>query len=269
VATLAELAGIWAVSPFPEIAALLGGLLVGSFANVCIHRLPLERSVVFPASRCPACGAGIRAFDNVPVLSWLWLRGRCRSCRAPISIRYPAVEAVNGLLWAGLVAVHGPSWATLVELGLATALLVLSLIDLEHQILPDVITRPGIVLGLAATFVPGWTVDLRSAAGSAAAGYLAFWAVAKSYEKTRGQEGLGQGDWKMAAMLGAFFGWQRMLLTIFLAALSGTLVGLAFIAARRGDFQRKLPFGTFLGAAGLLCLFAGDPIVAWYRTFFE
>jgi leader peptidase (prepilin peptidase) / N-methyltransferase len=268
VTTLAELVRTWAVSPFAEVAALLCGLLVGSFANVCIHRLPLGRSVVFPSSRCPACGGAIRSFDNVPILSWLLLRGRCRSCRASISIRYPAVEAVNGLLWGGLVAVRGPSLETAVDLVLITALLVLSLIDLEHQILPDVITRPGIVLGLLASFLPGWPIGPRSAAAAALAGYVAFLVVAKTYEKTRGQEGLGQGDWKMAALLGAFLGWQKMLLTVFLAALSGTVVGLGLIAFRGRDFQFKLPFGTFLGAAGIVCIFAGDPIVAWYRSFF-
>ena len=260
---------VWSTSPFAEAIALLFGLVVGSFANVCIHRLPREGSVVFPPSRCPSCGALIRPRDNVPVLSWLLLRGRCRSCRAPISPRYPAVEAANGLLWLGLVAVHGPRLQTLVSLALVTALLVLALIDLEHRILPDVITLPGVSAGLLATFLPGSPLRPLEAGAAALGGYLAFGLVAKAYERLRGIEGLGRGDWKMAAMLGAFLGWQKMLLTVFLASLLGTLVGLGFMLFRGRDGRFALPLGTFLGASGILVVFAGEAVVAWYRSFFE
>ena len=136
-------------SPLFEGTSFVLGLVVGSFANVCIHRLPLGRSIVSPPSRCPACGSLIAPRDNVPVLGWLWLRGRCRSCSAPISMRYPAVELLNGLLYLGLALLFGPSGATLLKMALSTSLLVLALIDLEHQILPDAITLPGLVLGLA------------------------------------------------------------------------------------------------------------------------
>lgn len=252
-------------SPAFETTALLLGLVVGSFANVCVHRLPRRQSVVSPPSRCPACGALIRARDNVPVLSWLLLRGHCRSCRAPISPRYPAVEAANGLLWLALAVLRGPRAQTFVAMALVTALLVLSLIDLEHQLLPDAITLPGVAAGLAASFLPGSPVRPLAALLAAAGGWLAFAAVAKAYQRVRGVEGLGQGDWKMAAMLGAFLGWQPLLLTVLLASVAGTVVGFAAIALRGRDMRYALPLGTFLGAAGIATVFFGDALIAWYR----
>jgi leader peptidase (prepilin peptidase)/N-methyltransferase len=178
-------------SPAFETTALLLGLIVGSFANVCIYRLPRRESVVAPPSRCPACGAPIRARDNVPVLSWLLLRGRCRACRAPNSGRYLAVEAANGLLWLALAALRGPRLQTFVAMALVTALLVLSLIDLDHQILPDAITLPGVAAGLAASLLPGSPVRPLAALLAAAGGWLVFAAVAKGYQRVRGVEGLG------------------------------------------------------------------------------
>jgi leader peptidase (prepilin peptidase) / N-methyltransferase len=244
--------------------ALALGLLVGSFANVCIHRLPLGESVVSPRSRCPSCRTPIAARDNVPVLSYLFLRGRCRHCRARISGRYPAVELANGLLYLGVALRDGPSPQALVDMAFVTALLVLSLIDLDHQILPNVITLPGIAIGLIASVaLGGWELGLRSAL-AAAGGYLAFWVIALAYRRTRGVEGLGQGDWKLAAMLGAFLGWERMLLTILLASILGTIVGVALIVARGRSSQHPLPLGTFLGLAGLVVLFIGQPMVEWY-----
>ncbi len=255
-------------TPAFEITACLLGLVVGSFANVCVHRLPRGESIVSPPSRCPACGARIEARDNLPVFGWLLLRGRCRACRAPISWRYPAVEAANGLLWLALAALHGPRPRTFVEMGLVSALMVLSLIDLDHQILPDVITLPGVVLGIAASFLPGSPLPPLQAVVAALAGWLAFAAVAKAYEKTRGVEGLGQGDWKLAALLGAFLGWQKMLLTVLLASMAGTVVGLLAIALRGRDLRYALPLGTFLGAAGTLVVFVGDFVLGWYRGLF-
>jgi leader peptidase (prepilin peptidase)/N-methyltransferase len=244
--------------------ALAAGLVVGSFANVCIHRLPERRSVVVPRSRCPRCDAPIRAVDNVPVLSWLALRGRCRACRAPISARYPLVEAANAALFFGVARIMGPTPRAAVAMALVTALLVLSLIDYDHQILPDAITLPGIAVGLAASLLPGPPTPLAAAA-AAAGGYLAFWAVAKAYERTRGIEGLGQGDWKMAAMLGAFLGWDKLLLAVFAATLCGTAVGLALMALSGRSSRHPLPLGTFLGAAGIGVVLAGDPVLEWYR----
>jgi leader peptidase (prepilin peptidase) / N-methyltransferase len=249
------------------VAALLFGLIVGSFANVCIHRLPRGLSVVTPPSACPACGHVIRPWENVPLLSYLFLGGRCGRCRAWISLRYPAVEAVNGGAWALLAWRQGVTAHSLVAMAFVTALLVLSLIDLDHKILPDVITLPGIVLGLLASLLPGPPTPLVSAL-SAAGGYLALWAVAETYRRTRGVEGLGQGDWKMTAMLGAFLGWERMLLTVLLASFAGTVVGAYAILAEGRDGRHALPLGTFLGFAGIAVVFVGDPLLTWYRGFF-
>lgn len=258
---------IWTLRPLfdapllPWVALALG-LIVGSFANVVIHRLPLGQSVVSPRSRCPSCGRPITALENVPLLSWLALRGRCRGCRALISPRYPLVEAVNGVGYFALAWWLGAQPRTIILMAFFTALLVLALVDLDHQILPDVITLPGIAVGLLASLMPGHPSPLEAAL-SAAGGYLAFGAVALTYRKTRGVEGLGRGDWKMAAMLGAFLGWQALLLTVFMAALAGTVVGAGLMLAGRSS-RHALPLGTFLAAAGMATLFVGPPILAWY-----
>lgn len=248
-----------------EILALALGLIVGSFANVVIHRLPQGASVVRPGSRCPRCGHAIRPWDNVPVLSYLLLSGRCRDCGAAISLRYPAVELGNGLAWLGLAAVLGASPRTFVAMAFVTALIVLSLIDLDHHLLPDAITKPGIAVGLAASLLPGSPLTLLTAALAAAGGYLALFAISAIYKRARGVEGLGQGDWKMVAMLGAFLGWERMLLTLLLATLVGSIVGLSLMAVRGVSSQHALPLGTFLGLAGIAVTFQGDAFLAWYR----
>jgi leader peptidase (prepilin peptidase) / N-methyltransferase len=257
--------GLW--DPLPALwpwVALALGLIVGSFANVCIHRLPERRSVVTPRSRCPRCEAPIGAIDNVPVLSYRALRGRCRRCREPISPRYPLVEAANGAMYLVLARLYGPTPQAAVAMALVTALLVLSLIDYDHQLLPDAVTLPGIAVGLAASLLPGPPTPLGAAA-AAAGGYLAFLAVAKAYERTRGIEGLGEGDWKMTAMLGAFLGWEKLLLTVFAATLGGTLVGLALMAFGGRTSRHALPLGTFLGIAGIAVVFTGQPVLDWYR----
>jgi leader peptidase (prepilin peptidase)/N-methyltransferase len=250
---------------FPIVAALFG-LTIGSFANVCIYRLPRGKSIVTPRSACPSCGKPISGWDNVPVLSYLILLGRCRQCRAPIAARYPLVEAINGALYFAVAAVLGPTPDALLKMAFVTALLVLALIDLEHQILPNVITRPGIAAGLLASFVlpPPTPVEAFAAA---AAGYVAFMAIAKTWEHLRGIEALGQGDWKLAAMLGAFLGWQKLLFTVFAAALCGTIVGLVVILIKGRNLQYRLPLGTFLGFAGIAAIFVGEPVVRWYGHF--
>jgi leader peptidase (prepilin peptidase)/N-methyltransferase len=270
-------------TPAFETTAFLLGLVVGSFANVCIHRLPQDTepasgpfapaiglwrqilSVVHPPSHCPRCGQPIRPWDNLPIVSWLALRGRCRSCRAPIAWRYPAVEAANGALWLVLALSRGPSAQTLVAMALVTALLVLSLIDLEHQLLPDAITLPGTAAGLAASVLPGSLVSPLESALAAAGGWLAFASVALVWKKLRGIDALGEGDWKMAAMLGSFLGWERLLLNVLLASASGALVGVAAMVTRRGGWQSRLPLGTFLGVAGIAMVLWGDAILVRYR----
>ena len=215
--------------------ALMLGLIVGSFANVVVHRLPLDQSIVLPASRCPKCGAAIKPWNNLPVLSWLLLRGRCASCREPIAIRYPLVEALHGIGFALIVLRFGPFPFTLLLMAFFSALVILALIDWDHQILPDAITLPGVLAGLAGSFLTGALVDWREAGLAAGFGYFAFFAVAEGYARVRGIEGLGEGDWKLAAMLGAFLGPQRLMLVIFLASVSGMVYGLVQALRLRKD----------------------------------
>jgi leader peptidase (prepilin peptidase)/N-methyltransferase len=269
-------------SPGFEIVSLLIGLVVGSFLNVCIHRLTLDfepapgrlgflrdlvrqlRALVHPPSHCPRCSRPIRPWDNLPIVSWLLLGGRCRDCGLPISIRYPAVELANGLLWLWLAALGGPGVETVIRMILASALLVLLLTDLEHYLLPDAVTIPCTLAGLGLSFLPDWPVRPLEAVASAAGGYLVFWGLAAAWRRLRGIEALGQGDWKLAAMLGAFFGWHLLLLTLVLASASGSIFGLAVILARRGGWQSRLPFGTFIAGAALLVLLFGGPLLAFY-----
>jgi leader peptidase (prepilin peptidase)/N-methyltransferase len=252
-------------TPLWPVVALALGLIVGSFANVCIHRLPLRQSVVRPRSRCPHCGAAISAADNVPLLSYALLRGRCRFCRAPISIRYPLVEAANGVLYLGLALQLGPTPRTAVLMSFVTAMLVLSLIDLDHQILPDVVTIPGIAIGLATSPLPGAPGLLKAAIG-AVAGYCFLRLFTWAYYVARRVEGMGQGDWKMTAMIGAFLGWDQALLVVVIASVIGSAVGIALMVFSGGDWRKtKIPLGTFLGIAGIVVTFVGSPIVAWYR----
>jgi leader peptidase (prepilin peptidase)/N-methyltransferase len=253
--------------PLWEWFALALGLIVGSFANVCIYRIPAGLSVVAPRSRCPACLLAIRSLDNIPVLSWLALRGRCRSCRSPIAARYPAVEAANGLLYMGIAARMGVSLAAVLAMAFATLLLVLSLIDLDHHLLPDVLTLPGIVFGLAASLLRS-PPSLVEAGLSALGGYLALGLLARVAEWHYGEEALGQGDWKMVAMLGAFMGAKPTLLAVLLGTMAGAILGLGLVAFGGRSGRTRLPLGTFLGLGGIATLLAGQPLLRWYGAFF-
>ena len=246
----------------PVFMALVCGLLVGSFLNVCIYRLPRKESVVWPGSRCGACGRSLQWFENVPVVSWLALGARCRTCHARISATYPVVEGVTGLIFAGGYLVYGFHPLLLVRLTFACMVVVLFVIDLRHRILPDRITLPGIVIGLGASAVlpPG---PAGALAGMLLGGGL-LWAISEGYLRLRGREGLGFGDVKMLAMIGAFLGWQQTLLTLFLASLAGSVVGVWLLASRRGGLQSALPFGTFLAIGALVSAVVGDQVVAWY-----
>jgi leader peptidase (prepilin peptidase)/N-methyltransferase len=245
--------------------AFLFGLVAGSFVNVVIHRFPRGESVVFPGSHCPACGAPIRAVDNVPVLSWLLLRGRCRDCRAPISARYPHHELVNGILWVA-VYVRAPGWADFASGAfLCSACIALLAIDAEFRILPDRITLTGIAVGLALSFL-SQTRTPASAFGGAALGAGGLWLLAFVWEKVRKVEAMGLGDVKMLGMVGALLGASGVVLTVLLASVAGSLVGLAMVAARRGSLQTALPFGVFLALGAVASLFWGPEIVAFYRA---
>lgn len=267
-----------------SVAIFLAGLVVGSFLNVCIYRLPRGISIVFPGSRCPACHRSIRPWENIPLLSFVILRGRCAGCGAPISWRYPAVELLTGLLYLALYHRFGWSEALPVNLVLVSCLIVLIVVDLTHRILPDVITLGGTVLGVAlspwqaAEFftLPGsWNPDgemvnhlVQSGLGVLfGAGFL--WLVAWLYRRFRGVEGMGMGDIKMMAMVGAFLGWQLCWLTILLGSFLGALVGGLYIWLSGHSRRYELPFGTFLGVAAVICVFFGPALVTGYVAFLQ
>jgi len=252
--------------PFDWIIVSVAGLAVGSFLNVCIYRLPRRQSIVSPGSRCPRCRQALRWYHNVPVVSWVVLGGRCAFCRQPISIRYPLVEAATAALFLLHLAVLGWGPLLVVRLAFAAALVVLFAIDLEHRILPNVITLPGLVIGLAASpFAgPGW---ISSIAGMLIGGGL-LWAVAEAYYRWRGIEGLGFGDVKMLAMIGAVLGWQQVLVTLLIASLAGSTVGLILVRLRGQTLQYAMPFGTFLALGAIVASLWGSPLVAWYLSLY-
>lgn len=262
------------------------GLLVGSFLNVVIHRLPImmERewqaqareyageedasgdealSLARPASRCPHCGHRIRVLENIPLLSYLLLRGRCAGCGAPISLRYPAIELATGLMSA-LVAWHfGFGWQAGAALLLTWALIALSFIDIDHQLLPDSITLPFLWLGLALSLFPVFA-DMRSALIGAIAGYLSLWIVYQAFRLLTGREGMGFGDFKLLALLGAWLGWQALPGIIILSSLVGAVTGSILLAAQGKGRQTPIPFGPYLAAAGWIYLLWGERITGAY-----
>ena len=247
-----------------EIVLALAGLCIGSFLNVCIHRLPLKQSVVHPGSRCPDCGYALRWYDNVPVISYALLRGRCRSCSRSISLQYPVIEIATAAIFVLHWSAFGPTVMLPVRLAFACALIVLFMIDLEHQILPDVITLPGIVLGVILSFFlpPGAVPSLL---GVAAGGGL-LWAIAEAWYRLRKVDAMGFGDVKMLAMVGAWLGVKMVFLTFVLSSMLGGLIGAVLIGSRRADMATRVPFGTMLAVAALVASLYGDAILSWYLT---
>ncbi len=281
--------------PLPFICLIVGvfGAIIGSFLNVVIHRLPREESIVFPNSRCPSCETSIAFYDNVPVLSYLLLGGRCRSCKVHISARYPAVEALTGLLWAAVVWRDGLTFALPFDLVFVTALVALIFIDAEHMILPNAITYPGIVFSLSARIaipylmnapyfddlpmlmegalagMPLWAASLIGGVVGALVGGGSLWLMGWAWQRLRGVEAMGLGDVKMMFMVGAYLGWRLTILTIFFGALSGSVIGI-LITLREGrrDLQSLLPYGVYLGIGSIVALFFGSRIVNWYVGFY-
>ncbi|GIK45955.1 MAG: type 4 prepilin-like proteins leader peptide-processing enzyme [Rhodocyclaceae bacterium] len=269
--------------------AILVGLMVGSFLNVVIHRLPkmMERgwltecaelrgetpplfeklTLATPRSRCPHCGHRITAIENIPVLSYIFLWGRCRGCQARISPRYPLVEALSGLLSGYAAWRFGPSWAGIGALFFIWCMIALTFIDFDTQLLPDGITLPllwaGLLLNLGGTFT-----DLRSAVIGTAAGYLSLWAVYWSFKLATGKEGMGYGDFKLLAAIGAWLGWQMLPLTILASSVVGAAVGIALIAFARHGRNIPIPFGPYLAAAAIIALFWGKPLTQQYLGLF-
>ncbi|PWG65161.1 prepilin peptidase [Spiribacter halobius] len=270
------------------VATAVLGLLVGSFLNVVILRLPvmMERdwqaqcaeltgapppegeavSLVHPGSRCPACGHAIRPWDNIPLLGWLLLRGRCRDCGARISARYPLIEAVTALLSVVVILHFGATPAGLAALVLTWLLIALTVIDLDHQLLPDSLTLPGLWLGLLLS-VGGVFVAPATAIVGAAAGYLTLWLVYHGFRLLTGKEGMGHGDFKLLALLGAWLGWSQLPLVILLSSLVGALVGVGMILGLGRHRDQPIPFGPYLAAAGWIALLWGEPLIDAYLGF--
>ena len=239
------------------------GLVVGSFLNVCVLRVPAGQSIISPRSQCPSCHQSIAWFDNIPVLSYIWLGRRCRHCQASISLRYPLIELMNGLGYVGVVATFGWTLTAGVYAIFFSALLVVAWIDFDHLIIPDVISLPGILLGLlaAATVLPIGFIN--SLIGVMLGGGM-LWLLAILSPYVFGKEGLGGGDIKLLAMIGAFLGWQPVLLTLMLASVLGAVVGIALLACKVMERGHYIPFGPFLVGGALVALFFQADLVGWY-----
>ena len=264
-------------------------LMIGSFLNVVIHRLPimLERewqaeyrgyftpeeeqatepryNLMVPRSACPHCGHAITALENIPLLSWLWLKGRCSECQAPISARYPLVELLTALLSVAVAMVISPGWGTLAALLLTWVLVALTFIDLDKMLLPDQLTLPLLWGGLLFNLIGGFA-PLADAVIGAMAGYLVLWSLYWAFKLLTGKEGMGYGDFKLLAALGAWLGWQALPIILLLSSLVGAIIGISLIALRKHHQGNPIPFGPYLAIAGWIALLWGDTITRWYLT---
>lgn len=239
------------------------GICIGSFLNVCIFRIPEGKSIVYPPSACPACGNGIRWYDNIPVLSYLLLRGKCRHCRYPISVRYPLVELLTGLFAWVTWMTFGFQWDTVIFFILIAALITITFIDLDHRIIPDIISLPGIPLGFLASFALSNVTWLESLLGIVIGGGILL-IIAVGYKLLTGKEGMGGGDIKLLAMIGAFLGWQGVLFTIMISSFTGTIVGLMLMLRSNQGTKLAVPFGPFLAIGAITYLFFGSQLIEWY-----
>jgi leader peptidase (prepilin peptidase)/N-methyltransferase len=246
-----------AVTVFLSIASFVFGAVVGSFLNVCIHRIPRGESIIRPRSRCPSCGVAISAFDNIPLLSYLLLRARCRSCGASISAVYPAVELLTAVLSLVLFRKFGLSLPFLASFAFCCALVTVTFVDLEHRIIPDVISLPGIpVFAVCGVGIMGLPL-MDSVIGIVLGGGVLY-LVAAGYELLKKQEGMGGGDIKLLAMIGGFLGWKSLLFVLLVSSLLGAFVGISVMVYRKGNLQDAVPFGPFLSAAAVLHIFYGE-----------
>jgi len=245
------------------IVFIIFGAIVGSFLNVCIFRLPKEESIIWPGSHCPHCKKPIRFYDNIPLISYLLLRGKCRQCHGPISLQYPLVEGITALSSLLLIMKFGFSLAYLIYFTFVAALIVITVIDLYHQIIPDVISLPGIGVGLLASLMVRQTTFSNSLIGILCGGGSLF-LIATVYQWLFKREGMGGGDVKLLAMIGAFLGWKAVILTILLGSLVGSITGIILMVSKGKDFKYAIPFGPFLSLGAVIALFYGESIIRWY-----
>lgn len=273
---------------FLGLAITLFGLIIGSFLNVVIYRLPRGESLAFPGSHCPACDKPVKSYDNIPVLSYLILGGRCRSCKVKISPIYPTVELLVAALYLLLYFKDGLTLVLLADAVFVSLIVPLVFIDLEHKLLPDKINKPGLlVMTVLRVLAPDawinksteemfgaivsseWTVAIIGSAVGAAVGGGSLWLVRRAYYLVRKEEGMGLGDVKMMLMVGAFIGWKLAFLTIFMSSLIGSVVGLLLVRVRKGSMKMEIPFGVFLGPAAIISLFIGQKLMEWYLGFYS
>ena len=243
--------------------SIIFGAMIGSFLNVCICRLPKEESIVKPGSHCPRCKTPIRFYDNIPLMSYLLLRGKCRYCQASISIQYPIIEAVTALCSFFLFITFGASLSFIYYFAFVAALIVITVIDLYYQIIPDVISLPGIGIGLLGAFIIPRITFFESLIGIISGGGSLF-LVATVYQWFFKREGMGGGDVKLLAMIGAFLGWKAVILTILLSSFIGSIIGVIVMLIKGKDFKYAIPFGPFLALGAVISLFFGDHLINWY-----
>ncbi len=249
-----------------HIVSIIFGALVGSFLNVCIFRLPKEESIIIPGSHCPHCHHPIKFYDNIPLISYLVLGGRCRYCKKSISVQYPLVEGITAISSLCLFLRYGLSWSYLFYFYFVAALIVITVIDLYHQIIPDVISIPGIGVGLLGALILPHITFFNSLMGTLLGGGSLF-VIATLYQWLFKREGMGGGDVKLLAMMGAFLGWDAVLLTILLSSLIGSMSGILIMALKGKDFKYAIPFGPFLSLGAVIALFYKNEIIFWYLQF--
>lgn len=250
-------------SYLPQTFAFIFGTIIGSFLNVCIYRLPISKSIVHPRSMCPSCGNTIRFYDNIPILSYLWLRGRCRYCKTPISIRYLLVELMGGLFCLSVLLKYGLTFPSAVYYVFIATLIVITFIDIDHRIIPDYLSLPGIpIFFLASLALPSltyWDALLGILVGGGS-----LFLVAWTYHLITKKEGMGGGDIKLLAMIGALIGWKGVLFTIFISSAAGALSGMTIMLLTRQNLKLAVPFGPFLAIGAISYIFFGPQLIYWY-----
>lgn len=257
---------------FTPVFVFVVGLMVGSFANVCIFRIPRKMSIVKPRSLCPSCQTPIQPSDNIPIISFIILGGKCRHCGSRISWRYPVVELVNGLLYVlafyDILCGRGNWYLFLVSLYLSTVFLIIFFIDLDFKIIPDSLTIPGIIIGLAVSFLPGMQFRWLDSLVGLLAGGLLFLLIAEAGDRIFKKESMGGGDIKLAAMMGAFLGWKYILLILVIASFLGAVIGIVLMLLAKDKLSaRTIPFGPYLVIAGLIAFYRGEQLISWYLRF--
>jgi len=242
------------------------GLIVGSFSNVCIYRIPKNESIVFPASHCPKCHSNISPKDNIPLLSYILLKGRCRNCKSKISIQYPIVEFLTGLIYLIIYLIYGLNIKTVIYIILSSALVIIAFIDLNEQIVPDVISLPGIVIGFILSFFVPYISFINSGLGVAVGGGIIL-IIGLAGSVIFKKEAMGGGDVKLAAMIGAFLGWRYIIISLFLGFFLGALAGIFLIVSKIKSREDEVPFGPFIILGSFITLLWGEKILSWYLGF--